>query len=237
MLDATSASSSPTGRCARWPRSARTRWAARSSSRSATRGSRRRSQLAGERDEPVDVEVELGRPLPRQLLVRVSRRRARRAPARRLDARAEHGGASAEPGSSRCSTTSPISAGWRRSAPTSSPTCPTSSARRSPRSAPPPRRSTSARSTIPHEAAEFVDVIDRHAKRLRQLVDDLLDLSKIEAKSFRLALGELDIAPSLEHVTRLLAEAARRRRVTLTVDAAARSARAARSTARWSRCS
>jgi two-component system phosphate regulon sensor histidine kinase PhoR len=47
----------------------------------------------------------------------------------------------------------------------------------------------------PEEASEFVGVIDRHGKRLRQLVDDLLDLAKLEAKSFRLVLADLEVRP------------------------------------------
>ncbi|WP_272427213.1 HAMP domain-containing sensor histidine kinase [Polyangium jinanense] len=70
----------------------------------------------------------------------------------------------------------------------------------------------------PEEAAEFVDVIDRHAKRLRQLVDDLLDLSKIESKNYRLKLVEQDVIPAVTHVARLLDEAARRRKVELRIE-------------------
>jgi len=46
----------------------------------------------------------------------------------------------------------------------------------------------------PADAREFVDVIDRHAKRLRELVDDLLDLSRIEARNFRAQLVDIDVA-------------------------------------------
>src|SRR5581483_1043835 len=69
----------------------------------------------------------------------------------------------------------------------------------------------------PDEAAEFVGVIDRHSKRLRQLVDDLLDLAKLEAKSFRLILSDLEVRPILEHAIGLLKDSARRRRMTLTL--------------------
>ncbi len=69
----------------------------------------------------------------------------------------------------------------------------------------------------PEEAAEFVDVIDRHAKRLRQLVDDLLDLSKIESKGYRLTLVEQDVVPIVAHVARLLEEPARKRRIDLRI--------------------
>ena len=70
----------------------------------------------------------------------------------------------------------------------------------------------------PDEAAEFVDMIDRHGRRLRQLVDDLLDLSKIEAQSLRLALEDLAVAPVIAHAAHLLAEPARRRAVAVSVD-------------------
>jgi two-component system phosphate regulon sensor histidine kinase PhoR len=69
----------------------------------------------------------------------------------------------------------------------------------------------------PEEAAEFVGVIDRHSKRLRQLVDDLLDLAKLEAKNFRLVLSDLELHPILEHAIGLMADPARRRRMTLTL--------------------
>jgi len=65
------------------------------------------------------------------------------------------------------------------------------------------------------DAAEFVDVIDRNAQRLRQLVDDLLDLAKLEEKNFRLVLLDQDILPITAQVAKLLEEAARRRGVTL----------------------
>jgi two-component system phosphate regulon sensor histidine kinase PhoR len=67
----------------------------------------------------------------------------------------------------------------------------------------------------PEDAAEFVGVIDRHGKRLRQLVDDLLDLAKLEAKSFRLAPSELELRSVAERALSLMAEQARRRRMTL----------------------
>jgi two-component system phosphate regulon sensor histidine kinase PhoR len=69
----------------------------------------------------------------------------------------------------------------------------------------------------PDEAAEFVGVIDRHGKRLRQLVDDLLDLAKLEAKSFRLVLVELELRPIVDHAISLLEEQAKRRRMTVTM--------------------
>ncbi|WP_437650129.1 HAMP domain-containing sensor histidine kinase [Sorangium sp. So ce362] len=179
-------------------------------------------QLAGQRDEPVDVEVELGRTLPRRLLVRVSRRKGpARAGRDALDARAEHGGASAEPG--LIAVFHDVTDLRRLETIRTDFVANVSHELRTPVTAISTAAETLQLGALqdPLEAAEFVDVIDRHAKRLRHLVDDLLDLSKIEAKSFPLALAALDIAPAIDHVTHLLAEAARRRRVTLTVDAAA----------------
>ena len=69
----------------------------------------------------------------------------------------------------------------------------------------------------PTDAREFVDVILRQSKRLRALVDDLLDLSKIEAKSFKLVLSEVDVISVAEAAARLLDEPARRRGVTVRV--------------------
>jgi two-component system, OmpR family, phosphate regulon sensor histidine kinase PhoR len=69
----------------------------------------------------------------------------------------------------------------------------------------------------PTEAREFVDVVDRHAKRLRHLLDDLLDLSKIESKSFRLRLAEIEVSPLVAQSLRMIEDQARRRQVEVTV--------------------
>ena len=69
----------------------------------------------------------------------------------------------------------------------------------------------------PDDAVEFVGVIDRHSKRLRQLVDDLLDLAKLEAKNFRMVLSDLEVRAVLEHAIGLMEDNARRRRMTLTL--------------------
>ncbi len=67
----------------------------------------------------------------------------------------------------------------------------------------------------PDDAAEFVGVIDRHSKRLRQLVDDLLDLAKLEAKNYRHVLSDLEVRSILDHAIGLMQDPARRRRMTL----------------------
>ncbi|WP_434047359.1 MULTISPECIES: ATP-binding protein [Sorangium] len=183
-------------------------------------------QLAGKRDEPVDVEVELGRTLPRRLLVRVSRRKSpARCPRDARDAHdargADHDGGSTEPG--LIAVFHDVTDLRRLETIRTDFVANVSHELRTPVTAISTAAETLQLGALqdPHEAAEFVDVIDRHAKRLRHLVDDLLDLSKIEAKSFRLSLSGLDVAPAIEHVTHLLGESARRRRITVTIDAAA----------------
>ncbi|WP_437639876.1 HAMP domain-containing sensor histidine kinase [Sorangium sp. So ce854] len=177
-------------------------------------------QLAGKRAEPVDVEVELGRTLPRRLLVRVSRRKSPACIGRDAHG-ADHDGASAEPG--LIAVFHDVTDLRRLETIRTDFVANVSHELRTPVTAISTAAETLQLGALkdPQEAAEFVDVIDRHAKRLRHLVDDLLDLSKIEAKSFRLSLADLDVAPAIEHVTHLLGESARRRRVTVTVDAAA----------------
>jgi two-component system phosphate regulon sensor histidine kinase PhoR len=69
----------------------------------------------------------------------------------------------------------------------------------------------------PAEALEFVELIERNAQRLRQLVDDLLDLSKIEAKNFRIQVTEVELWPVVNHAVQLLQESARRRKVQVAV--------------------
>ena len=73
----------------------------------------------------------------------------------------------------------------------------------------------------PADALEFVGVIDRHAVRLRHLVDDLLDLSKLEAKGYRLALADLDLGAVVAHTAALLEEPARKKRMSVRVEATA----------------
>lgn len=67
----------------------------------------------------------------------------------------------------------------------------------------------------PESAAGFVDIIDRNAVRLHDLVEDLLDLSRIESREFRLAMEPVDLEPVFAHVLGLFRERATKRRVTL----------------------
>ena len=67
-------------------------------------------------------------------------------------------------------------------------------------------------------AAQFVEVIARHAERLRALIEDLLDLAAVEQREARLAMAPVavaDIAGQAEAILRPMAEA---RELTLVID-------------------
>jgi two-component system phosphate regulon sensor histidine kinase PhoR len=63
----------------------------------------------------------------------------------------------------------------------------------------------------PQTARDFVDIIARHAVRLRSLVEDLLELSKIEAKEWRFELAAVDPAERARVAAEAVAVAAERR--------------------------
>jgi two-component system, OmpR family, phosphate regulon sensor histidine kinase PhoR len=64
----------------------------------------------------------------------------------------------------------------------------------------------------PAAAKMFVDIIDRNGARLQQLIEDLLDLSRIESRELRLQLEPIDLAEMAEHSAGLLREKAEKRR-------------------------
>ena len=66
-------------------------------------------------------------------------------------------------------------------------------------------------------AYEFATMIDRHAERLHRLVEDLLELSRIEARELRIDLEPVDLRAEAERARDLLAIAAQARRTTVTV--------------------
>ena len=67
----------------------------------------------------------------------------------------------------------------------------------------------------PVATARFVDIIARNAERLQGLIEDLLDLSRIEAKEFRFAREAIPLRPFLEHSLSLFRERAEKRGITL----------------------
>lgn len=70
----------------------------------------------------------------------------------------------------------------------------------------------------PKDAAEFVEMIERNARRLRRLVDDILDLSKIEGKAYKLSPHVQDVGPIIGAAGKLVDDAAGRRRMRVIVD-------------------
>jgi len=61
----------------------------------------------------------------------------------------------------------------------------------------------------------FINIIDRNAQRLQQLVEDLLDLSRIEARGFRLSFEPIDLKPIFSQVLGLFRERASKKNVAL----------------------
>jgi two-component system phosphate regulon sensor histidine kinase PhoR len=70
----------------------------------------------------------------------------------------------------------------------------------------------------PQASASFVGIIERNAERLHRLVEDLLDLSRIESREFRLNLETVDLHAVADHVVTLLKPNAERKRMRFLVD-------------------
>jgi two-component system phosphate regulon sensor histidine kinase PhoR len=66
-------------------------------------------------------------------------------------------------------------------------------------------------------AARFVGMIDRNAHRLHELVEDLLDLSRIEAKEVRLAKEPIDLTAGINQVVSLFRERIEQKRIQVAV--------------------
>ncbi|MCE1228507.1 MAG: ATP-binding protein [Firmicutes bacterium] len=67
----------------------------------------------------------------------------------------------------------------------------------------------------PSASAMFIDMIERNASRLQQLVDDLLDLSRIESREFRLQPERVDLRAFAGHMRRTYASIAHERDINL----------------------
>jgi two-component system phosphate regulon sensor histidine kinase PhoR len=74
---------------------------------------------------------------------------------------------------------------------------------------------TAAR-TDPASAGSFVEIIERNARRLGDLVQDLLDLSRIESKEFRLASDTFDLAGVVARTLEFHEERATHKRMRMT---------------------
>ena len=70
----------------------------------------------------------------------------------------------------------------------------------------------------PKAASDFVGIIERNGQRLGELVDDLLDLSKIEAKEYRLNLEPVDLALLSEKSVAPFAERAATRKTAVVLN-------------------
>jgi len=83
----------------------------------------------------------------------------------------------------------------------------------------------------PPAAANFIRVIDRNAVRLHALVEDLLDLSRIESREVQLVSEALLLAPLVTQIVELFRARAQEREITLqiSVDASLPPARVDRS--------
>jgi two-component system, OmpR family, phosphate regulon sensor histidine kinase PhoR len=72
----------------------------------------------------------------------------------------------------------------------------------------------------PKATEQFLDIIERNARRLGELIADLLDLSRLEANEFRLTIEPLDLGRLVEETIAPFAERFSARRIQLNVDIA-----------------
>jgi two-component system phosphate regulon sensor histidine kinase PhoR len=70
----------------------------------------------------------------------------------------------------------------------------------------------------PESAREFMRIIERNVQRLQRLLEDVLELSRIEARELRLALEPLDPGPAAQTVLAMFAHQAERKHISLRVD-------------------
>jgi len=70
----------------------------------------------------------------------------------------------------------------------------------------------------PEAAGHFLDIIERNAERLHMLVEDLLDLSRIESREFRLHIEDEDIGEITAQVVGLFRERAEKKQIRLSAD-------------------
>jgi two-component system phosphate regulon sensor histidine kinase PhoR len=70
-------------------------------------------------------------------------------------------------------------------------------------------------------AQDFLEIIDRNAHRLHSLVEDLLDLSRIESRELKLAIEPLEVETVVEPILPLFSDRAAKKRVRISVELAA----------------
>ncbi|HWL85358.1 MAG TPA: ATP-binding protein [Polyangiaceae bacterium] len=69
--------------------------------------------------------------------------------------------------------------------------------------------------TDPTASVRFIDMIERNAQRLQSLIEDLLELSRIESKEFRLKRERVDLSGVFNIVVGLFRERAERKQIRL----------------------
>ncbi|MBI5527888.1 MAG: PAS domain-containing protein [Deltaproteobacteria bacterium] len=67
----------------------------------------------------------------------------------------------------------------------------------------------------PEAALEFAAMIERNAERVTRLIDDLLDLSRIESREFALNLEAIEPGPAIDHVLKIYKSRAEERGIAL----------------------
>jgi two-component system phosphate regulon sensor histidine kinase PhoR len=72
----------------------------------------------------------------------------------------------------------------------------------------------------PDAAQRFLDIIERNGERLQRMVEDLLDLSRIESQEFRMTLVELALPELAVHLLELLHTRADAKRIQLVMEMA-----------------
>ncbi|MBI5480707.1 MAG: HAMP domain-containing protein [Deltaproteobacteria bacterium] len=75
-----------------------------------------------------------------------------------------------------------------------------------------------AAASDPAASAHFLEMIERNAERLQRLVEDLLDLSRIESREFKVALETVPVLPAVERVLQVFRDRAVARWVTLAAE-------------------
>jgi len=72
----------------------------------------------------------------------------------------------------------------------------------------------------PKAAEQFLAIIERNADRLQRLIEDLLDLSRIESRELRLSPELVTLKPFASHVTSLFRDRAEKKKISISIDIA-----------------
>jgi two-component system phosphate regulon sensor histidine kinase PhoR len=74
--------------------------------------------------------------------------------------------------------------------------------------------------TQPDAAPDFVEIIERQAERLQSLVEDLLDLARIESRQLKLNVEPIALGPMAQHMISLFRDRAQARQIRLETELA-----------------